>query len=123
MKVLLYLCRRSPFTAESSLINIATGVTAPPSVNVHYSNKICCVEAVVKDSGFLAFDKVWCVLCKGCEGCCIFCLYCDTWSCRCSCKESMNVSSCRCCIVVSCVDLVAVFNAAFCMTCSLLMLV
>ena len=31
-------------------------------------------------------------------------------------------SSCRCCMFVSCVHLVAVLNAAFCMTCSLLML-
>ena len=36
---------------------------------------------------------------------------------------SMNVSSCRCCMFVSCVHHVAVLNAAFCMTCSLLMLV
>ena len=33
---------------------------------------------------------------------------------------SMSGSSCRCCIFVSCVHPVAVFNAAFCMTCSLL---
>ena len=36
---------------------------------------------------------------------------------------SMSVSSCRCCIFVSCVHPVAVLNAAFGMTCSLLMLV
>ena len=36
---------------------------------------------------------------------------------------SMNVSSCRCCMFVYCVHPVAVLNAAFCMTCSLLMLV
>ena len=35
---------------------------------------------------------------------------------------SVSVSSCRCCMFVSCVHLVAVFNAAFCTTCSLLML-
>ena len=35
----------------------------------------------------------------------------------------MNVSSCRCCMFVSCVHPVAILNAAFCMTCSLLMLV
>ena len=35
----------------------------------------------------------------------------------------MSVSSCRCCMFLSCVDPVAVFNAAFCMTCSLLMVV
>ena len=36
---------------------------------------------------------------------------------------SMSVSSCRCCIFVSCVHHMAVLNAAFCMTCNLLMLV
>ena len=35
---------------------------------------------------------------------------------------SVSVSSCRCCMFVSCVHPVAVLNAAFCMTCSLLML-
>ena len=53
----------------------------------------------------------------------IFCLYCEAWSCRCSCMESVSVSSCRCCMFVSCVHTVAVHNAAFCMTCCLLMLV
>ena len=54
-----------------------------------------------------------------------FCLYCEAWSCRCSCMGSVSVSSCRCCMFVSCVHPVAVLNAAFCMTCtcSLLMLV
>ena len=46
-----------------------------------------------------------------------FCLYCETWSCRCSCMGSVCVSSCRCCMFVSCVHPVAVLNAAFCMTC------
>ena len=36
---------------------------------------------------------------------------------------SMSVSSCICCMFVSCVYPVAVLNAAFGMTCSLLMLV
>ena len=36
---------------------------------------------------------------------------------------SMSVSSCRCCMFVSCVYHVGVLNATFCMTCSLLMLV
>ena len=36
---------------------------------------------------------------------------------------SMSVSSCRCCMFVSCVHHVTVLNAAFCMTYSLLMLV
>ena len=41
----------------------------------------------------------------------------------CLCMGSMSVSSCRCCMFVSCVHPVAVFNAEFCMTFSLLMLV
>ena len=36
---------------------------------------------------------------------------------------SMRVSSYICCMFVPCVHPVAVLNAAFCMTCSLLMLV
>ena len=36
---------------------------------------------------------------------------------------SMSVSSGICCMFVSCVHPVAVLNAIFCMTCSLLMLV
>ena len=36
---------------------------------------------------------------------------------------SVSVLSCRCCVFVSCVHPVAVLNAAFCMTCSLLKLV
>ena len=36
---------------------------------------------------------------------------------------SVSVSSCRCCMFVSCVYPVAVLNAAFRMTCSLLILV
>ena len=39
-EVLLYLSQRSPFTAETSVRNIATGVPAPPSVNVHESKNI-----------------------------------------------------------------------------------
>ena len=51
-----------------------------------------------------------------------FCLYCDVWSCRCSCMGSMSVSPYRYCIFVSSVCPVAVPNAEFCMTFSLLML-
>ena len=36
---------------------------------------------------------------------------------------SVSVWSCRCCMFVACVHPVAVLNAAFCMICSLLMLV
>ena len=62
-------------------------------------------------------------LCKGCGGCCVFCLHCEAWRCRCSCMGSVSVSSCIYCMFVSCVHPVAVLNAAFGMTCSLLMLV
>ena len=36
---------------------------------------------------------------------------------------SVSVSSCRCCMFVSCVNPVTVLYSAFCMTCSLLMLI
>ena len=36
---------------------------------------------------------------------------------------NVSVSSCRCCMFVSCVHPVAVLNAAFCTTCRFLMLV
>lgn len=39
-EVLLYLSQRSPFTAETILRNIETGVTALPSVNVYESKRI-----------------------------------------------------------------------------------
>ena len=86
---------------------------------------VCCVAVIVKDSGLFEHWSVdvWCMLCKECDGYCVFCLYCDAWSCRCSCMGSMSVSSCRCCMFVSCVHPVAALNAAFCMNCSLLMLV
>ena len=71
---------------------------------------VCCVAVVVKNNVL-----VW--------ECCVFCLYCEAWSCKCSCMGSVSVSSCRCCMFVSCVHSVAVLNAAFSMTCSLLMLV
>ena len=50
-------------------------------------------------------------------------LYCERWSCRCSCMGSVSVSACICCMLVFCVNPVAVPNAAFCTTCSLLILV
>ena len=62
-----------------------------------------CVVAVVKDSGFLSLGLLKHVvcLCKGYDGC--FCLYFDTWIWRCLCMRSMSVSSCRCCMFMSCV--------------------
>ena len=75
-------------------------------------DNVCCVSAVVEDSGFFSLGVLKYVVClyKRCDGCCVFCLYCDAWSCRCSCMESMIVSSCRCCMFVSCVHPVAVLN-------------
>ena len=86
---------------------------------------VCFVAVVVKNSVFFSLGvlKYVVCLCRGCDGCCVYCLYCEAWSCRCSCMGSVSVSSCRCCMFVSCVHPVAVLNAAFCMTCSLLMLV
>ena len=83
---------------------------------------VCCVAAVVENSGFLSLGMLKYVVCLS-RGCCVFCLYCEVWSCRCSCMGSVSVSSCRCCTFVSCVHPVAVLNAAFCMTFSLLMMV
>ena len=94
------------------------------SDSVGVCGNVCCVAAVVKNSVFsLGVLKYVVCLCKGCDGCCVFCLYCDAWSCMCSCMGSVSVSSCRCCMFVSCVHPVVVPNAAFCMTCSVLMLV
>ena len=85
---------------------------------------VYCVAAIVKDSVLaIGVLKYVVCLCKGCDGCCVFCLYCDAWSCICSSMGSMNVSSCIYCMFVSSVHPVAVLNAAFCMTCGLLMLV
>ena len=85
---------------------------------------VCCSDCVgVRGNFCLTVLKYVVCLCKGCDGRCVCCLYCDPWSCRCSCMGNMSVSSCICCMFVSFVHRVAVLNAAFCMTCSLLMLV
>ena len=96
-----------------------------------YNAHVCFMSVVLTVCGFVGMfvvsffilKSVVVCLCKGCDGCCVLCWYCDMWSCRCSCMESMSVLTCRCCMFVSCVHPVAVLNAAFCMTCSLLMLV
>ena len=59
-------------------------------------------------------------MCKGCDGCCVFYLYCDMWSSKSSCMGSMSVMQM---LYVSYLHHVAVLNAEFCITCSLLMLV
>ena len=86
---------------------------------------VCCVAAVVENNGLfsLVVLKYVVCLCRGFNECCVFCLYYEALSCRCSCMGSLSVSSCRCCMFVSCVHHVAVLNSAFCMTCSLLVLV
>ena len=85
---------------------------------------VWCVAAVAKNSVLFSLGvlKYVVCLCKVCDGCCVFSLYCEEWSCRCSCIGSVSVSSCGC-MFVSCVHPVAILNAAFCMTCSLLILV
>ena len=60
---------------------------------------------------------------SGCVGCCAFRPICDAWSCKCLYIGSMLVSSCRCCMLVSCVHPVAILRAVFCIICSLSMLV
>ena len=86
--------------------------------------KVCCVTAVVTDSVLsLEVLKYLVYLCEGCDGCCVFCLYYEACGCRCLSMGSVGVSSCRCCMFVSCVHPVAVLNVAFCVTCGLLMLV
>ena len=48
----------------------------------------------------LQWPKAVLMLCKGCDGCC-----------KCSCMGSMSVSSCRCCMFVSCVHHVQAFSS------------
>ena len=83
------------------------------------------ISGVVKVVGFISHCEVLCIvyLCSGCDGYCAFCLICDACNCRCFCMGRMLVSSCRCCMFVSCVHPVQALRAAFCMTCILLKLV
>ena len=80
---------------------------------------------LLKVVGFISRCELLCVvyLYSGCDGYCAFDLICDACNCRCFCMGRMLVSSCRCCMFVSCVHPVQALRAAFCMTCSLLMLV
>ena len=74
------------------------------SDSVEVCGNVCCVAVIVKDSVVsLRVLKYVVCLCKGCDGCCVFLLYCGAWSCRCLCMGSMSVSSCTCCMFVSCV--------------------
>ena len=92
---------------------------------VRVCGNVCCVMAVVENSGFLNLGVLNYVMClyRVCDVCCVFCLYCEVWGCRCSSMGSVGGSSCRCCMFVSCVYPVVVLNATFCMTCSWLILV
>ena len=93
-----------------------------PRVNkCMYMAYVCFMSVLVTVCGSVGVLIYVVSLCKGCDRCCIF--YCDAWSCRCLCMQSVSVSSCRWCMFVSCVYPVSVFNAAFCTTFSLLMLV
>ena len=80
---------------------------------------------LLKVVGFISRCEVLCVvyLYSGCDGYCAFCLTCDACNCICFCMGRMLVSSCRCCMFVSCVHPVQALRAAFCITCSLLVLV
>ena len=95
------------------------------SDSVEVCGNVCCVAAVVKNCVFFSIGvlKYVVYLCSGCDGCCFFCLFCEVWSCRCWCMGSVSVSSCICCMFVSCVHHVAVLNAVLYMICSFLMLV
>ena len=53
-------------------------------------------------------------LCRRCDECCVFCLNCEACSGRCSCMGSVIVS-----LFIHCKF---VLNVAFCMTCSLLLM-
>ena len=41
---------------------------------------VCCVAAVVKNTGFLSLGVLKYVVClgRGCDGCGVFCLYCES---------------------------------------------
>ena len=52
-----------------------------------------------------------------CSRCGAFCLICDARSCKCWCIGSTLVSSCSCCVLVSCVHPVAILRAVFCTIC------
>ena len=81
-----------------------------------YMTHVCCSDCV---------GGQWeCLLCSGVVKNSVFLtLECLIMLCVCVGDVMDVVSSCRCCMFVSCVHPVAVHNATFCMTCSLLMLV
>ena len=50
---------------------------------------------------------------------CHFCLICDACSCKWMCSGSISVSSCKCCMLVSCAQPVAMRSGVFCTFCML----
>ena len=104
-----------PLVARCMYMDVCFYVCSSDCVGV--CGNVCCVAAVVKNSVFFSLGvlKYGVCLCSGCDGCCVFCLYCEAWSCRCSCMGSVSLSSCRCCMFVSCVHPVAVLDGVFCM--------
>ena len=108
------MCMSRMFAFMSDLVNVQGSV----GMFVVY-------RELLKVVGFISRCEVLCVvyLYSGCDGYCAFCLTCDACNCKCFCMGRMLVSSCRCCMFVSCVHPVQALRAAFCMTCSLLMLV
>ena len=80
---------------------------------------------LLKVVGVFSRCEVLCVvyLYSGCDEYCAFCLTCDACNCKCFFMGRMLVSSCICCMFVSCVHPVQAARAAFCITCSSLMLV
>ena len=62
---------------------------------------MCVVYLVVLN--VVCFLSIGVCLCSGCDGCCVFCLICDACSLKCSWSGSIFVSSCRYCVVSSCV--------------------
>ena len=83
-----------------------------------YGN-VCCVAAVVKESVFsLGVLKYMVCLCKGCDGCCVFCCIVT----RGAVGARVGIGKYECSVMQMlyvCTHPVAVFNAAFCITCSL----
>ena len=76
-----------------------------------------CVEyrGLLKVVGFISRCEVLCVVfcVVGVMGIVLFCLTCDACNCKCFCMERMLISSCRCCMFVSCVHLVQALRVAF----------
>jgi len=71
----------------------------------------------------LGWVMFWDIVWSGWVGSCDFCFSCDACNVRCCCRGRVDVSSCKCCVSVSAVQPVIIFNEVFCVTCSLFRLV